>query len=105
MIYSRRPIVKAEAAEALMVRSLGSGANGIGYYMYHGGSTPKQNNGVGFLSDELMGVPKISYDFQAPIGEFGLVRDSYQNLRILSWKTSVHPWLRWRLFCPKGTTG
>lgn len=66
-----------------MVRSLGSGANGIGYYMYHGGSTPKQNNGVGFLSDELMGVPKISYDFQAPIGEFGLVRDSYQNLRIL----------------------
>lgn len=83
MIYSSRPIVTAEAAEALMVRSLGSGANGIGYYMYHGGSTPKQNNGVGFLSDEAMGVPKISYDFQAPIGEFGRVRDSYQYLRIL----------------------
>ena len=83
MIYTRRPIVKAEAAEALMVRSLGSGANGIGYYMYHGGSTPKQSNGVGFFSDEPMGVPKISYDFQAPIGEFGLVRDSYKNLRIL----------------------
>lgn len=83
MIYSSRPIVTAEAAEALMVRSLGSGANGIGYYMYHGGSTPKQNNGVGFLSDEIMGVPKISYDFQAPIGEFGQVRDSYQHLRIL----------------------
>lgn len=30
-----------------------------------------------------MGVPKISYDFQAPIGEFGLIRDSYQNLRVL----------------------
>ena len=30
-----------------------------------------------------MGMPKISYDYQAPIGEFGLVRDSYQNLRIL----------------------
>lgn len=83
MIYSSRPIVTAEAAEALMVRSLGSGANGIGYYMYHGGSTPKQNNGVGFLSDEIMGVPKISYDFQAPIGEFGQVRDSYRYLRIL----------------------
>lgn len=83
MIYSRRPIVKAEAAEALMVRTLGSGANGIGYYMYHGGSTPKQSDGVGFFSDEVMGVPKISYDFQAPVGEFGLVRDSYRNLRIL----------------------
>ena len=83
MVYRSRPIVKAEAAEALMVRTLGSGANGIGYYMYHGGSTPKQNNGVGFFSDDGMGMPKISYDYQAPIGEFGLVRDSYQNLRIL----------------------
>lgn len=83
MVYRSRPIVKAEAAEALMVRTLGSGANGIGYYMYHGGSTPKQNNGVGFFSDDDMGMPKISYDYQAPIGEFGLVRDSYQNLRIL----------------------
>lgn len=83
MVYRSRPIVKAEAAEALMVRTLGSGANGIGYYMYHGGSTPKQNNGVGFFSDDGMGMPKISYDYQAPIGEFSLVRDSYQNLRIL----------------------
>ena len=83
MVYRSGPIVKAEAAEALMVRTLGSGANGIGYYMYHGGSTPKQNNGVGFFSDDGMGMPKISYDYQAPIGEFGLVRDSYQNLRIL----------------------
>ena len=83
MVYRSRPIVKAEAAEALMVRTLGSGVNGIGYYMYHGGSTPKQNNGVGFFSDDGMGMPKISYDYQAPIGEFGLVRDSYQNLRIL----------------------
>lgn len=83
MVYRSRPIVKAEAAEALMVRTLGSGANGIGYYMYHGGSTPKQNNGVGFFSDDGMGMPKISYDYQAPIGEFGLVRDSYQNLHIL----------------------
>ena len=83
MIYARRPIVKAKAAEALMVRTLGSGANGIGYYMYHGGSTPKRSNNSGFFSDEPMGVPKISYDFQAPIGEFGLIRDSYQNLRVL----------------------
>lgn len=83
MIYSRRPVVTAEAAEALMVRSLGSGANGIGYYMYHGGSTPKRSDGVGFFSDEPMGVPKISYDFQAPVGEFGQVRDSYRCLRLL----------------------
>ncbi|NLV28087.1 MAG: glycosyl hydrolase family 35 [Methanomicrobiales archaeon] len=80
--YARRPRVVAEASEALMLRTLGSGANGIGYYMYHGGLTP-QREGGGFFSDEPMGVPKISYDFQAPIGEYGKTRDSYNYLRII----------------------
>jgi hypothetical protein len=80
--YARRPRVVAEASEALMLRTLGSGANGIGYYMYHGGLTPRKKDG-GFLSDEPMGVPKISYDFQAPIGEYGKTRDSYQYLKII----------------------
>ena len=82
MIYTRRPIVTARAAEALMVRTLGSGANGIGYYMYHGGSTPKMGP-TAFFSDEPMGMPKISYDFQAPLGEFGLEHGSYRALRLL----------------------
>lgn len=80
--YARRPRVVAEASEALMLRTLGSGANGIGYYMYHGGLTP-QRKGGGFFSDEPMGVPKISYDFQAPIGEYGKTRDSYFYLKII----------------------
>ncbi|MDR2919462.1 MAG: beta-galactosidase [Tannerella sp.] len=80
--YARRPRVVAEASEALMLRTLGSGANGIGYYMYHGGLTP-QRKGGGFFSDEPMGVPKISYDFQAPIGEYGKTKDAYQYLRII----------------------
>ena len=83
MIYSSRPIVTAEAAEGLMVRTLGSGSNGIGYYMYHGGSTPKQIGGVGSFNDEPMGMPKVSYDFQAPLGEFGLEGKMYRNLRLL----------------------
>lgn len=82
MIYTRRPIVTAKAAEALMVRTLGSGANGIGYYMYHGGATPKMGP-TAFFSDEPMGMPKISYDFQAPLGEFGLEHGSYRALRLL----------------------
>lgn len=83
MIYQSRPVITALAAEALAVRCLGSGANGIGYYMYHGGSTPRQQGGIGFLSDEPMGVPKISYDFQAPIGQYGLEGRSYRNLRLV----------------------
>jgi hypothetical protein len=80
--YARRPRVAPEASEALMLRTLGSGANGIGYYMYHGGLTPRRKDS-GFFSDEPMGVPKISYDFQAPIGEYGKTRDSYYYLRII----------------------
>lgn len=83
MVYAYRPRVTAEAAEALMVRSLGSGSNGIGYYMYHGGSTPLRDDHMGFWSDEPMGVPKISYDFQAPLGEMGLEHDSFRPLRVL----------------------
>lgn len=83
MIYSSRPIVTAKAAEALMVRTLGSGCNGIGYYMYQGGSTPQRDGDNAFFSDEAMGVPKISYDFQAPLGEFGLEHGSYRTLRLI----------------------
>ncbi len=81
MIWARRPRVPAKAAEGLMLRSLGSGANGIGYYVYAGGTTPR--GPYGFYSDEPMGVPKMSYDYQAPIGEFGKTRDSYGVLRLL----------------------
>ncbi len=81
MIYKRREIVPADASEALMLRSLGSGANGIGYYMYQGGTT--QQDKYGFMSDQPMGVPKMSYDFQAPLGEFGDTRASYHVLRVI----------------------
>lgn len=83
MTYSKRPVISAKGAETLMLRSVGSGANGIGYYMYNGGSTPKMKDGIGFFSEEVAGVPKISYDFQAPLGEFGLEKQSYRNLRLL----------------------
>ena len=83
MIYRRRPIVTARAAQALMIRTLGSGSNGIGYYMYHGGSTPLRQDNIGSYQDEPMGMPKISYDFQAPLGEFGLEHPSYRYLRTI----------------------
>ena len=81
-VYWSRPVCTAKAAEALMIRTLGSGSNGIGYYMYHGGSTPTRGDNA-FASDEAVAVPKISYDFQAPLGEFGLEGVSYRNLRLI----------------------
>jgi hypothetical protein len=63
-------------------RCLGSGANGIGYYMYHGGSTLR---GVdNYFSDEAYGLTKISYDYQAPIGEYGQIREGFHRLKLLN---------------------
>ena len=79
--YSRRPIVEYESVNPLMVRMIGSGSNGIGYYMYHGGSTP-QFDGK-FYNEEINGIPRINYDFQAPIGQYGQVRYHFKHLRML----------------------
>ena len=79
--YTRRPIVPFESVKPLMVRIVGSGSNGIGYYMYHGGSTPQFNGR--FFNEEANGLPRVNYDFQAPIGQYGQVRPHYNELRML----------------------
>lgn len=73
--YSRRPIVKPESVLPLMVRIVGSGSNGIGYYMYHGGSTPVFDGK--FYNEDFNRMPKINYDFQAPIGQYGQTRPDF----------------------------
>lgn len=82
-VYTRRPIVEQKSFDAMMNRCLGSGANGLGYYMYHGGSTPRGDRY--YFTDEAYGLPKISYDFQAPIGEFGQVREGFKRLKLINW--------------------
>ncbi|MBL7794340.1 MAG: beta-galactosidase [Saprospiraceae bacterium] len=84
-VYTRRPIVDHHSMDALINRCLGSGANGLGYYMYHGGSTSRGDQY--FYSDEAYGLPKVSYDFQAPIGEFGQVRDGFHRLKLIHFFT------------------
>lgn len=78
--YTRRPVVPAKSLEVLINRFLGSGANGLGYYMYHGGSTPKGK--LFFFNDEAYGYPKISYDFQAPLSEYGKPVESFNRLKL-----------------------
>jgi len=80
-VYTRRPVAVHRSMDAMINRCIGSGANGIGYYMYHGGSTPRGQ--YSFMSDEAYGLPKISYDFQAPIGEYGQLREGFHRLKLL----------------------
>jgi hypothetical protein len=77
--YQHRFVVPPESVEAMALMKIAGGCNFVGYYMYHGGSNPVGQRS--YLNEHV--TPKISYDFQAPLGEFGQVRDSYRALRLL----------------------
>jgi beta-galactosidase len=74
MTYNNRFVVQPEVVEAHLQNQIGRGMNLVGYYMFHGGT---QTPGL-----KEPGYPE-SYDFQSPIGEFGLLRPSYKYLKIL----------------------
>jgi hypothetical protein len=77
VFYKNRPVVPPESVEAMHVAQLGSGANLMGYYVYHGGSNPIGRRS--FLNEHR--CPRISYDFQAPLSEYGVRRPHYGLLR------------------------
>lgn len=75
-----------KSIDAMANVKLGSGCNFLGYYMYHGGSNPLGKNGQ-YLNESQ--VSKISYDYQAALGEFGQVRESYHRTRLLHYFVSA----------------
>lgn len=77
VFYKNRPVVPPESVEAMHIAQLGSGSNVMGYYVYHGGTNPVGRSS--FLNEHR--CPRISYDFQAPLGEFGQRRAHYDLLR------------------------
>lgn len=99
--YNYRFRLPFESVDAMANIKLGSGCNMLGYYMYHGGTNPRGRSGA-FLNEGQ--VPKLSYDFQAPLGEYGQVRDSYRRLRRLHLLTKAfEPELcRMKTFLPEG---
>jgi hypothetical protein len=48
--------------------------------MYHGGTNPRGGS-VPYLNE--CALPKLSYDYQAAIGEYGQIRDSYRRAKLL----------------------
>lgn len=82
--YHRRPTISAMDALALATVSLGSGNCLPGYYMFHGGFNPvggfyQESRDTGYPND----VPVSSYDFQAPLDEYGQPHESYFCLKRL----------------------
>jgi len=86
--YHRRPYVYPEDAYSMALVKLGSGSNLLGYYMYHGGTNPEGvlntlnecQTSPGTANNDL---PVCTYDFQAPLGEFGQTYPQYYTLRPL----------------------
>ena len=86
--YHRRPYIYADDCYSLAVVKLGSGSNLLGYYMYHGGTNPEGQlhtlnevqTSPGTANNDL---PVMTYDFQAPLGEFGQANSSFYRLRPL----------------------
>lgn len=75
--YRNRPVVPAASVEAMHVVYLGRGGNLMGYYMYHGGTNPVLDNQ--FMNEHR--TPRMSYDYQAPVREFGQLSEAYHHLR------------------------
>jgi len=84
--YHRRIHYDPQDVEAVVLTQLGSGSSLLGYYMYHGGQNPEgklstlqESQATGYPND----LPVKSYDFNAPLGEFGQINPQYYWLRRL----------------------
>ena len=86
--YHRRPVLTADDVAAMAPVMLGSGVNLYGTYMFQGGENPDgkrttlQESQATFYPTD---VPVKSYDFQAPLGEFGQERQSFRKLKIFNY--------------------
>jgi beta-galactosidase len=86
--YHRRPIISADDTAAMAIVKIGSGVSLYGYYMFHGGTNP---DGRLTTLQETQTTPTTNwndlpiktYDFQAPLGEFGQVTAAFRQLKTL----------------------
>ncbi len=91
--YHRRILIYPLDVESTALVKLGDGSVSLGYYMYHGGENPdgrrttlQESQATGYWND----MPVKNYDFQAPLGQYGLMNPQYHWLRRLH--LFLHEW-------------
>ncbi len=84
--YHRRPCLFPGDIAAPAYAYVGSGANLLGYYMFHGGTNPigklstlQESRKTKYPNDHQI----LSYDYQGPIGEWGQANEQLADLRLL----------------------
>jgi beta-galactosidase len=87
--YHRRPTLQAADLLALDYTRLGVGVNMLGYYVFHGTQHPLSWNkeyptqeSKATLYPYANDYPMISYDFEAPLTEWGYIRDYYHDFKL-----------------------
>ncbi|WP_165956868.1 beta-galactosidase [Kribbella antibiotica] len=79
--YHRRPVLAPLDVATPAWCKIGNGSAWQGYYMFAGGTNPaggwQESQATGYPND----LPRLSYDFQAPIGEAGELNGSHAELR------------------------
>lgn len=78
VFYGYRFKLPYQSVDAMTNVKVASGCNFVGYYVFHGGSNPRGIK-TPYLNEAA--TPKISYDYQAALGEFGQARPSYYRLK------------------------
>lgn len=96
VFYKYRFQLPYHSVEAMANIKVAGGCNFVGYYVFHGGSNPLGLK-TPYLNENA--TPKISYDYQAAIGEFGQVRESYARLKRLHYFFNSFQ----KEFCPTQT--
>jgi len=91
--YHRRILLAPADIESVAFVQLGSGSSMLGYYVYHGSvnpdgklSTLQESQAAGDWND----LPVKSYDFQAPLRQYGQINPQYHSLRRLH--LFLHDW-------------
>lgn len=86
VMYRRRPLLAPADVAAMLPVQLGSGVNLYGYYMFHGGRNPpaklswlQESSRTNSYND----LPRIGYDFQAPLGETGAESPLFAQLKLV----------------------
>lgn len=85
--HHRRPFLHSGDIAAMALAKLGSGCSLLGFYMYHGGTNPRGKRSAlqeSLSSGGFSDLPVFSYDFQAPIREFGQMTDTVKELKLLA---------------------
>ncbi|GAC1662531.1 MAG: hypothetical protein NVS9B4_16360 [Candidatus Acidiferrum sp.] len=84
--YHRRVVISDSDIPPMAVTALGSGVNLLGYYMFQGGANPsgklttlQESQSTNYPND----VPVRSYDFQAPLRQYGQMNGSFRKLKVL----------------------